>query len=432
MTVTISGNWLGAGNKAYFDFGNVTTGTAVPDGVYTAETSTSTDTLSGTNLTILAPDTTARSGRVRMVRFAGSFTVSNSGLPPPNEKRITLDTTSGGIANHHLSVGDPVYLNFTVGNPKPSDAEFVVESVPDANTFTVTTTLAAVGGANDSDNGMWMFPLVSQPLTRSGSVNLLPGTFNMGLTDTDLSQTPLNSPTVFNFFLPDYKYAGALASQGITTPEFQDTSETTVIRQGNFFYNGIFNPANVNGISSFKTGGHALVMDFSPWTGNATDLGLGAGANPALPWTDNANLDSLIDKLNILLVSGQLPAAVKPIIQNLLTHERTVSAITLGNPCTITTSAAHGLTTGDGITLSGVTGGTFSPTINATYTVTVTGANTFTVPVNYSSASGVNITAARASYVPYNNTTPTDTNKRDRIRAIVHLILNSPDFVIQR
>jgi len=61
----------------------------------------------------------------------------------------------------------------------------------------------------------------------------------------------------------------------------------------------------------------------------------------------------------------------------------TVSSISVASadPCTVTTSAVHRLTTGDVVTISGVNGGNFSPSINATYAVTVTGTNTFTVPV---------------------------------------------------
>jgi hypothetical protein len=34
--------------------------------------------------------------------------------------------------------------------------------------------------------------------------------------------------------------------------------------------------------------------------------------------------------------------------------------------------------------------------------------------------------------VPYTDSAPSDTNKRDRIRSIIHLILTSADFTIQR
>ncbi len=55
-----------------------------------------------------------------------------------------------------------------------------------------------------------------------------------------------------------------------------------------------------------------------------------------------------------------------------------VSSISVGSPTTVTTSTAHGLTTGDSIV---ITGSNSTPSINGTYTVTVTGANTFTIPV---------------------------------------------------
>jgi len=72
-----------------------------------------------------------------------------------------------------------------------------------------------------------------------------------------------------------------------------------------------------------------------------------------------------------------------------------ISAISTGTPCTITTSIAHGLTTGASVTITGVSGGTFSPAINATYTVNVIDANNFTVPVNCSSTSGLSLAGAQ-------------------------------------
>jgi uncharacterized protein (DUF1800 family) len=448
-TLTLTSHWLPAGGSAYLDF-ELPTGTVISDGVYTAVTSTST-TGGGTTFTITVPtDGAARSGRFRMVGFRGSYTVSNSGQASPNDKLITFDTTdwiTGVVADHHLNVGDTVFQNFTVGNPQPTDGIFTVASVPDSNTFTVltSTAIATQGGANDADNGMWMFPLVSQPLTRSGSVSSLPSTFNMGNTTTDLEQSPLNSPTVFNFFVPDYKYPGALASQGISTPEFQITAETTAVRQANFLYNGLFTSGNTNGITSFKSGSNALVLDFSPWMGAApiADLGLGVPALTSVPWTHNQNLVTLIDQMSTLLMAGQLSAQAKDVIKNFVATP--ITSISPGtpasNPCVVVTTVDHKLNTGDTVLISGVTTGTFSPAAtfnNSTVarTVTVTDARTFTVTgvTCSSAATPVGLTDAHVSAVQYNQgtTAPTDTQKRDRLRAIIHLILTSPDYTIQR
>jgi hypothetical protein len=112
----------------------------------------------------------------------------------------------------------------------------------------------------------------------------------------------------------------------------------------------------------------------------------------------------------------------------------------------VITFANHGLLDGDVITISGVTGGNFSTSsgsisINATFKVANATANTFTLltttlpelQVNRVTPSGsLNLTNAHFSVIPYNNSTPSDTNKRDRLRAILHFILTSPDYTIQR
>lgn len=272
MTITLNGHWLPAGGQAYFDF---TSGSAnglanFDTSVRTVITSTAVDfpggsgNNAGTTFTITAPDTTARSGNVMIARFQGTYSAPNP------YGRITIDTyfgsssvNFGGSADHNMVVGDSVFLNFittrdtTSGNPSTTanDLVYPIDTVPDLNTFTVLSPATI-----NSDNGVFVFPQKAQPLVRNGNVNARPGTFALDNTDLDIGQTPLNSPTVFNFFLPEYKYPGALASQGITTPEFQTTAETTAVRHANFIYDGVFNPTSTNGISSFRAGSNALVL----------------------------------------------------------------------------------------------------------------------------------------------------------------------------
>lgn len=436
-TVTMSNPWLQAGHKVYVDFttGGANGASGIDGKVYTLLTA-SAETGTGTLTFAISPTSgTARSGSMMVPRFTpGSFTAASSGLPAPNDRRVTMDTNT----SHELSPGDQVQLNFTSGsNPQPSDMVVTVDSVVDSNTWTFLVSGTGTGlGTNQGNNSVYQFPLKSLPLTRSGTVGSRPSTFALGSSDADINQSPLNSPTVFNFFLPDYKFPGALASQGVTTPEFQLTAETSVVRQSNFIYNGIFNPNVTTGVSSFRSGSNALVMDYSGWMGSAVSTAgtvgevFGSGPQTGQAWTSNANLGTLIDRLNMLLLAGQLPANAKAAIQNLVGQP--VASITTGNPCTISTPAAHNLETGDSVTISGVTGGTFSPTINNTFTITRTGASSFTVPVNCTSTSGLNLSSSTAGIIPYNDSSPSDTHKRDRLRTIIHLILTSPDFAIQR
>ncbi|MEO6742189.1 MAG: DUF1800 family protein [Chthoniobacteraceae bacterium] len=446
MTINISSHWLQSGQQAFFVF---TSGTAVglaglDNQANTAFNSNCTDNpnaVAGTTFHITAPDTTARSGAVMIPRFSpGSYTISASGLAAPNDRRVTMDTN----INHELNVGDQVQINFYDGNPLPGDRVVTVESVVDLNTWTF---LAPSAGTNLSAlqalDQVFQFPLKALPLARTGNVGSRPSTFAMGETTTTLQQSPLNSPTVFNFFLPDFKYPGSLASQGITTPEFQLTAETTAISQANYLYNGVFNPTtNTSGLSSFNNGNNSLVMDTSAWMGTtAADLGLGAPGNGAVPWTHNQNIPTLIDQLSTLLSASQLSATTKTIIQNFI--ERPIASISPGspntNPCIVTTVGNHGYSSTDTVVISGVTNGTFSTTLNSNSiarAITVTGPTTFTVTgVTCTVApNGTGVATAHVSPLAYNmgTTTPTATEKRDRLRSIIHLILTSPDFTIQR
>lgn len=65
-----------------------------------------------------------------------------------------------------------------------------------------------------------------------------------------------------------------------------------------------------------------------------------------------------------------------------LAGNRTIASIAVGNPCTITFVNPHYYFPGDSVVISGVSGGSFSPTINTAYTITPTGSRTATVPVN--------------------------------------------------
>ncbi|MEM8954586.1 MAG: DUF1800 family protein [Verrucomicrobiota bacterium] len=61
-----------------------------------------------------------------------------------------------------------------------------------------------------------------------------------GRTDTgttsQLRQTPLRAPTVFNWFLPDYQPGGLVASYGLFAPEFQIADENSVIQNVNYYW----------------------------------------------------------------------------------------------------------------------------------------------------------------------------------------------------
>jgi len=121
------------------------------------------------------------------------------------------------------------------------------------------------------------------------------GKFVVGGTNFNFGQAPLYSPSVFNFFSPFYSQIGAIESAGLVSPEFQITTDTTVITTANAIRSAVYrqpNPSNPD----------AIVLDLSAQTNLAAD--------PA----------ALVDSLNNVLMSGQMSANTRGIVVNAVTQ----------------------------------------------------------------------------------------------------------------
>lgn len=73
-----------------------------------------------------------------------------------------------------------------------------------------------------------------------------------------------------------------------------------------------------------------------------------------------------------------------------------INAATVANPTELTTTANHGLSTGDYVTIASSAGTT--PNIDGSYQITVTAVNKFTIPVNVTAAAGVTATWYNAKW----------------------------------
>jgi len=300
-------------------------------------------------LSITVPDAVARSGNAVIAFLKGGYRMVAPVLPA-----TTSEVTVTCATLHGLTTGASVHFNFIPGNAttrQPADGTYPI-TVIDPFSFTITATYPLPG--TNTIVGTIVAGTAAHPFTHSGDVNGGLSSWSIGTTDTDLAQTPLRSPTVFNYFEPDYQFPGELASAGLTTPEFQLTSETNVIRQANFIYGGFFNPNNPSGLVSFKDGNGRFSMDISSWMGlRPSATGYWTDTTVATPTNDN--LSNLIRQLGTLLMAGQMTTEME----------------------------------------------------NEIYTQV---SNTTNIP--YSSA--------------------TESNRRDRVRAVIHLILTSPQYTIQK
>lgn len=107
---------------------------------------------------------------------------------------------------------------------------------------------------------------------------------------TSLGQSPLRSPSVFNFFRPGYFPANTeIANRGLLAPEFQLVNETSVAGYVNFLERAI-------------TGARApvadVVLDFSAETAIAQDSA------------------ALLDRLDLLLTGRQLSQSVRDTVRS--------------------------------------------------------------------------------------------------------------------
>ena len=115
-----------------------------------------------------------------------------------------------------------------------------------------------------------------------------------------IPQSPLHSRTVFNFFLPDYKPAGEIAAGGWVAPEFQIQTDGYVTNFSNVMdwlvWNYVGNP--------------------SPWIdADSTKIDI---ETERLLAANNATLDALIERLNLLLMSGSMSSHMKSTLRTYL------------------------------------------------------------------------------------------------------------------
>ena len=108
---------------------------------------------------------------------------------------------------------------------------------------------------------------------------------------TQLGQSPLRSPSVFNFFRPGYVPPSTALSAGAVAPEFQLVNESSVGGYLNFMTSLIANGLNSGDIKAAYTSELALVTD----------------------------ANALVQRLNTLLCAGQLSAATLALITSALT-----------------------------------------------------------------------------------------------------------------
>lgn len=121
-----------------------------------------------------------------------------------------------------------------------------------------------------------------------------------------IGQAPLRSPTVFNFFKPDYSRPGEVRSAGLRSPEFQILSDSLAVGTPNRLFYEVF---------CYYTGSDRC------WDSDASDtLQMNLARDAPLAASDPA---ALLDRYNLLFLSGQMSPFMRA---RLLQHLQQLSA----------------------------------------------------------------------------------------------------------
>ena len=257
--------------------------------------------------------------------FLGTTIAAQTAADPEADLRTALDT----LFNHSNAgpfIGKLLIQRLVTSNPSPAYVGRVAAAFAN-NGSGVRGDMKAVIGAILLDTEARTYSAANtgygklrEPVLRLANFlrafnsSSTSGRF-LGIDNTDdpasrLGQTPMRSPTVFNFFRAGYVPPNTtLASAGLTAPEMQMAHEVSVA-----------------GYLNYMRG----------WVGVNTARDVQQNFSAELALADNA--DNLVQRVNMLLMSGQMPDALRTQIAAAV-NGRTIPAAVM-NAGTVTNQVA--------------------------------------------------------------------------------------------
>ena len=236
-------------------------------------------------------------------------------LAPGGDARTELAAALDNLF-HHPNVGPFIarrlIQRFVTSNPTPAYVQRVAAVFDDNGSGVrgdLEATLRAILLDPEARYGQWMDPehfgKLREPLLRNTHLwramdAITPSGRPVTLTpypgiEDWYGQGALRSPSVFNFFRPDYRAHGEVDASGLVSPEFQILSDSYAVSTANRLFSVSF--------CWYRTGAN---YDGSCWAdnydGNRT-LYLELGRDMTLAANDPG---ALIDRYNLLFLSGQM------------------------------------------------------------------------------------------------------------------------------
>jgi len=244
---------------------------------------------------------------------------SSVNFPAGQDARQDLAMALDVLFNHPNVgpfIGKQLIQRLVTSNPSPAYVARVA-AVFDDNGQGVRGDLAAVVEAilldDEARNGHLaqpnQFGKLREPLLRQthlwralGGVPQRYDDYQDGNPEGVFGQAPLRAPSVFNFYRPDYSPDGPLQAAGLLAPEFQILGSATATSTANrFWYLTLYNQGQWLGKPA---------DDLNWQTGVALDLA------PLAPLA--ADVNTLLDRLDLVLLSGQMSAGMRSILAGYL------------------------------------------------------------------------------------------------------------------
>ena len=111
-----------------------------------------------------------------------------------------------------------------------------------------------------------------------------------------MAQAPVSAPTVFNFYLPNYKLPGETTTLNLFSPEFQITTDTFITRIHNEFEGRVF----------WQFRGNTSLPPIADWNPMLLDLTRDTAVS--------ANAQNLVARLDLLMMGGKMSAGMRSIL----------------------------------------------------------------------------------------------------------------------
>jgi hypothetical protein len=206
------------------------------------------------------------------------------------------------------------------GNGVPLTRAAKADSAAELNGAWVTVT-AGTDAGKDFRETATVGTLGTDPVvwTEQASANTRRHIWEMGSTQSStLAQTPLHAPTVFNFFEPNYVFLGNTGNTGLYGPEFQITSETSVINAGTWFYD------LTRQSSSTTTETYSYGQGYQHPDPVKRDVKMNLAYEVSIA-TDSG---ALVDRIAGLIMPGQMTPSLRTLLVNYL---NTLPTATNGN-----------------------------------------------------------------------------------------------------